>query len=608
MVQIRSSGGYVAEVQAVGPDEETVAKAQRELERGALRRLVEDATFRWLSFGMVLRPETKGAAVERDPKRFRATVYDYTNQRTLDVDGRLDELDAARVTESARQPYRATEEFQAAVEVVKDHPVLGPAVETGLVHPYPPMPPFVVEALPDGRSRRLVTVGLYSKPGDGWLVAPDFLAGTVHNIVAVDPVTGEVTPAGPEAAEADSDCTAPVHDDSCSAGGMTGQSEITVTAPDGSEIWRLVAIRPRATLATSTSGTGVELLNVFYRGRSVFFQAHAPILNVEYQGATPSCGPTFRDWLYEESCFQAVGVDSGPGFRVCTEPPQTMIDAGTDAGSFRGVAVFFEGNDLLLVSEMQAGWYRYVTEWRLLSDGTIKPRFGFSAIDNFCTCQLHVHHAYYRFDWDIEQAGNNRVEEFNDPPELPTNDDWTTLLVESARPRDESRGRTWRVSNTGSGRNYLIVPGPGDGTADLYGGNDTWWLRYRAGEEDDGQGFTSNRVFSRERIDLFANGELLDGQDIVSWYAMHWTHDAKHEEGVGEFAGPDLICSWSEDIPEPTTTTTSSTTTTTEPTTTTTTEPTTTTTTRPGGGGGGGSGGGGGPGGGGGGGGGGGRP
>ncbi len=585
MATLTSTGGYRTDVESFGPGEETIADAQRALERGVLEPWLDGATFRWLSFGMAFGSIGRGERVPRDPREFRAVVYDYTHHRTLDVHGSLDDLDSAQVTTSFRQPNRATDEFRAAVAILERHPVFGPAISGNLIHPYPPMPPFVLEELPDGRTRRLVTVGLYSKPGDGWLAAPDWLAGSTHNIVTVDLVTGEVEPVGPQAAEADSECTAPIADDSCTSGGTSGQAEITVTAPDGSTIWSMVVIRPRATLAESRNGTGVELRDVSYRGRSVFFRAHVPILNVEYQGATPSCGPTFRDWLYEEACFQAVGEDIGPGFRVCSEPPQTMIDSSTDAGNFRGVAVFFDGNDLLLVSEMQAGWYRYMTEWRFLSDGTIKPRFGFSAIQNFCTCQLHVHHAYYRFDWDLEQFDTNRVQEFNDPPLLPNTDNWTTLLVEAARPRDVSRNRKWRILNSLTGRHYTIAPGPEDGTADLYGGNDTWYLRFKDDEVDDGQGFTSNRILSRERIDLFADGELIDNQDVVSWYAVHWTHDAEEEKGeVGEFAGPDLICSWAEDIPDPTTTTTTSSTTT-----------STTTTTTPGqGGGGGGSGGGGG--------------
>ena len=66
--------------------------------------------------------------------------------------------------------------------------------------------------------------------------------------------------------------------------------------------------------------------------------------------------------------------------------------------------------DVVLVSEMQAGWYRYMSEWRLRSDGTIRPRFGFSAIDNPCTCNEHIHHVYWRFDFDIRTAWNNVVQ------------------------------------------------------------------------------------------------------------------------------------------------------------------------------------------------------
>ena len=50
------------------------------------------------------------------------------------------------------------------------------------------------------------------------------------------------------------------------------------------------------------------------------------------------------------------------------------------------------------------------------TDGTIRPRFGFAAVSSSCVCNVHHHHCYWRFDFDIETAGNNRVREFNDPP------------------------------------------------------------------------------------------------------------------------------------------------------------------------------------------------
>lgn len=565
-----------------------------------LREHLSGGRYRWLKFATA--PESWVKRLMDDngsgAVHFDAIVHDYVAHLTLEVTGTLGALDEAEVRVTSTQPNTRLTEFNDAVEIVKEHHELGRYLELGQLRAYAPMPPYVLEPLGDGRTRRLITVGLFADAhsrSDSMFT--DALDGALHQILSVDLATEEIEPIGPTTAEAGSACGAPLSDDDCDPAGLSGQITLTVNAPDGSEIWNMVVVRPAE--STGTNGSGVELREVHYRGRKLLFQAHVPILNVEYQGATPSCGPTFRDWLNEEACFEANGTDVAPGFRLCTDEPKTIIDSGTDGGNYRGVAVFFEGNDLVLVSEMAAGWYRYITHWRFLSDGTIQPRFGFSAVSNFCTCQFHIHHTYYRFDWDIEHHLNNRVEEFNDPPELPLSEEWTTLLFETSRLRDDSRNRHWRVSNTGTGHHYLIEPGASDGEADVYGGSDSWYLRYDPGEIDDGQGFTSNRILSRERIDLFADGELIDGADVVSWYALHWPHDKKNQPGIGEFLGPDLVSSWAEDIPDPTTTTTSSTTTTTAPSTTTTTSSTTTTTTPGGGpGGGGGGGGGGGPGGG----------
>ena len=52
-------------------------------------------------------------------------------------------------------------------------------------------------------------------------------------------------------------------------------------------------------------------------------------------------------------------------------------------GKFLGrVGIYVQGLEVVLVSEMQAGWYRYVSEWRLHANGTIRPRFGFLAVQS----------------------------------------------------------------------------------------------------------------------------------------------------------------------------------------------------------------------------------
>jgi hypothetical protein len=83
------------------------------------------------------------------------------------------------------------------------------------------------------------------------------------------------------------------------------------------------------------------------------------------------------------------------------------------------------------VSEMLAGWYRYVSEWRLHANGTIRPRFGFGATTSSCVCVKHYHHAHWRLDFDLRTPGNNTVREFNDPP-LVGGSKWHTKPFETS--------------------------------------------------------------------------------------------------------------------------------------------------------------------------------
>ncbi len=72
-------------------------------------------------------------------------------------------------------------------------------------------------------------------------------------------------------------------------------------------------------------------------------------------------GP-YRDWQNEEVMIQAVGSDVAPGFRLHPSPAQTILDTGSDTGNFLGVAIYVDGLEVVLVSEIEAEWYRYVSE------------------------------------------------------------------------------------------------------------------------------------------------------------------------------------------------------------------------------------------------------
>ena len=189
---------------------------------------------------------------------------------------------------------------------------------------------------------------------------------------------------------------------------------------------------------------------------------------------------------------------------------------------------------------MVAGWYRYISEWRLHVNGTIKPRFGFSAVQNACVCNIHHHHVYWRLDFDVETT-TNLVEEYNNPPIFAGNN-WHQKSFEIRRLKDPARNRKWKISNPATGAAYELRPGSNDGVADAFGVGDFWVVRYHGGTEiDDGVGFTTIPSAAMAHIDNFVNGEPTANQDVVVWYGAHFTHDF-HQTAVGHIVGPDLVC------------------------------------------------------------------
>jgi hypothetical protein len=423
------------------------------------------------------------------------------------------------------------------VRLLARDPELGASLRAEKLVPYPPMPPLVEAEGDTARPERTVAVGLLP-------------AGKAarHEIVGVNLVRRAVVRFA-DNAPAMAAAHNPICGDPFAQQPTTGRQYVPgqalVTVRQGAVVlWKFLVLRPAATKGPgrSTNGTGVELRFVDYRGKRLLYRAHVPILNVKYDPG--GCGP-YRDWQNEESRIQAQGADVAPGFRLCPQPATTILDTGSDAGNFLGVGIYVKGQEVVLVSEMEAGWYRYISEWRLHADGTIRPRFGFTAVANSCVCNVHHHHAYWRFDFDLRTAGANVVKEFNDPP-LPGlgKAKWHTHLYEVQRPRAPGRKRRWRVENSATGEAYDIHPGDDDGVATAspdwpFPRGDVWLLRYHPGEIDDGAAAIGPPYAAN--LAAWVNGEIIEKQDVVVWYAAHFTHDVNEPAGHhGHIVGPTL--------------------------------------------------------------------
>jgi hypothetical protein len=281
------------------------------------------------------------------------------------------------------------------------------------------------------------------------------------------------------------------------------------------------------------------LKDVRFRGVSVLRQAHVPILNVRYRN--DSFGP-YRDWLDEEHEFEASGEVLHPGFIKCTQPPQTILESGADTGDFTGIAMYRVGEETVFVSEFSAGWYRYKSEWRFHDDGTLQPRFGFTSTRSMATCEIRNHHVYWRLDFAVRTAENNRVREFNDPV-LHGLTSPHTIEFETRRERDTSHRRQWLIENTNTGEGYLLIPGVDDGYADAeYGVGDLWVLRAREDEIDDrhNQVTGPNSIDTMANLDGFVSGERVDGHDVVVWYAGHYHQAIPNAPLTRHIVGPDL--------------------------------------------------------------------
>jgi hypothetical protein len=528
----RSSTDLNVRVEPFGPSAEALATiGQRTLAHASVRKLIGRRKPRLL-YVEALDDDDK-TAKPRPPSRFRATLYDDEDRRAILVEGSLNDPRRAEIYESARPPHPSDAEYAAAVAIVRRDAEFASALEMRQVEPYQPVTTLVLDELPDGRVDRRIAVGLLPRG-----------ANAVHEIVGVDLVQQRVIRL-PERLPPNVRppnvglCGVPFDANQATASkGTAGQVWVTVSL-GAQTLWRFLAVRPAA--SSGTNGSGIELRHLDYRGKRVLYRAHVPILNVKYDGN--ACGP-YRDWQFQEGMIQATGTDVAPGFRFCPTPAQTIIDTGSDTGNFLGVGIYIAGDEVVLVSEMEAGWYRYISQWGLRANGVIRPRFAFAAVEQPCVCNVHHHHVYWRFDFDIRTAGNNRVREFNDPPLFGTGK-WHDKRFEIRRPRDFTRNRKWRVEHTRTGEGYEIVPNASDGVASTapdspFGRGDVWILRYRSTEIDDG--VVAIGPPYEAGIDSWLTGEAIHDHDVVVWYGGHFTHDVSHHGAAqhGHILGPDL--------------------------------------------------------------------
>jgi hypothetical protein len=250
---------------------------------------------------------------------------------------------------------------------------------------------------------------------------------------------------------------------------------------------------------------GLNLSHVRFDGKEVFGKASMPAIRVWYEDGS---GP-YLDQMGER-CPGFLKITSCNDKKVCLT---SFDDDGTKWADIR--------------CGCHIGAYRLFQAWQFSRDGRIRPRLASRGVHS---PSVHVHHVYWRLDFDIDGPGDNEVWVHDD------NDEWHRYTVETAvRKRS---GRTWLVRNRSTHRGVWITPGPNDGHADdFFCRADLAVRRYRS-QEDEPWPFGACGGLG------YDEDEGVVGTDVVVWYVAHLFHDATHEKegSLGEWheCGPEM--------------------------------------------------------------------
>ena len=501
-----------------GPTQADVDAATRRVELSTgVKRELSGSKFRQVAFEYLYDSVESKNQASRPPTRFRVIYYNYSTDMTMFADGDFAAKEAISTQWVSSVPGVGDEEIRAAYTIAERDAAFSTLRRSKKIDFYEAMPPTTVV---DGE--RLVNIGIRNpETGDNQIVGVSFKNDKLVRYANNAPPTSAATPEA---------CGIANSGQGSSGAGLAGQSTLTVNeAGSGTTLWEMLILRPSASSGGSLERSGLEIRDVRYRGKSVLKRGHVPVLNVQYIN---SCGP-FRDWQYSEGFFDAPAAgatDPAPGIRILAagQVATTAIETRNDTGNFQGVAIYTQdvgfGPEVILVTEMNAGWYRYIMEWRFSTDGTIRPRYGFGSVTDSCVCVQRTHHVYWRFDFDIVNAAN-RVYQLERGRKFLKLMDTEAMLFKSV-----PKNRGLLIQNSTGNEAYQLVPGTNDGAVlnavgdlvDSFGVGDFWVTQFK-GTPADPMEINDPNTTTAANISAFLTGESVLDQDVVVWYAAHQT-------------------------------------------------------------------------------------
>jgi primary-amine oxidase len=291
------------------------------------------------------------------------------------------------------------------------------------------------------------------------------------------------------------------------------------------------------------SGEGLVISKADFRGTRVLYRGSQPFTLAPYHDDTP----TFKDGL-GPMCGGLPYTALKP---TAPNVPSWLLPPGNVAANDNQAVVVEFVNATQIVPAMAVVWakfqignYQYIHRWEFRADGSIHAEVGLggklfriAGPDGVPGGRSHIHHFYFRLDFDIVTATDNLAQRFAHDSNALADDVWRDITVESQQTIDLPKFTKWRVLNRrlidrDLPRSYELIPCSEGAPDSVYSKGDAWVVRYK-GAAEYGADVGPDPLFPGKCSDhvlgtKYVNGEGVNGEDIVLWYCLRHHHLPRH--------------------------------------------------------------------------------
>lgn len=233
-----------------------------------------------------------------------------------------------------------------------------------------------------------------------------------------------------------------------------------------------------------TESAGLMIYLTDYRGHRIIWEAELPYVTIDHQA---------QDLQVDDTANHGHGPFWVPlGHR--TQASEIACN------EFRGG---FE-----LTVDFSAGVYEYTQIWRFHEDGRLAP---WLTIHGGGLHAAHTYHPHWRFDFDVDGAGHDAVERFDDGR-------WNRVAQEGWFPytgEADTDGAVWRQIDFGSGASVSIRPHHWE-DAELFA------IEHRM---HDAAPSPHSAAGAQTYPAAYVGNAALDGIDVALWYVAHVHYD-----------------------------------------------------------------------------------